>query len=212
MKRIYFVIVFLFIHGVSYAQSANAFTDSEIIWMGLDFSKLKCVGPEGFSDPEQIKEYYFDEWNELVIKESNKYNLFKAYDKKRVMADLSVVKERNKLPEVNALVVDEDYNFDESNLPDIITSYHSDIHNTGVGLVFVVESFNKVKEEAIIHVIFFDLSSKKILWTNNYSAAPMGFGFRNYWASTFASVIEASSGDFFKAQREHRKQVRKQKR
>ncbi|AHM59747.1 hypothetical protein D770_07420 [Flammeovirgaceae bacterium 311] len=179
----------------------RVFTASEIVWCGVDFSEAKCIGAEGFNEPDQVKDRYFDAWNQLVLDEGDKFNIQKFYSKSKQTNDLSVVNARNQMPEVGDLVINEPYAFKEGQLEKIISSYNLEMAKEGVGVVYVVEALNKTEQEAVIDVVFFDIASKDILWTKQYKESPKGFGFRNYWAGAIYKTMKASEKDFASAQK-----------
>lgn len=182
------------------AQSGKAllYGSSDFVWCGLDYSHVKCIGREGFSEPYEVKHKYFDAWNELVLAEADKYNLQEAYYKSGQITDLSVVDRRNEIPEVDELVINDSYQFEEGKVEEIIKDYNLEKADSGLGLVYIVESLNKYRQSAVIYVVFFDIASKEILWKRSYTTDARGFGFRNYWARTIYNTIN-ESGDDFKA-------------
>lgn len=42
------------------APDNKLFSTQEIVWCGLDFSEVRLIGSEGFSNPEDVKERFFD--------------------------------------------------------------------------------------------------------------------------------------------------------
>ena len=190
---------------------ARIFSTQEIVWCGLDFSEVKCIGAEGFTEPDQVKERYFSSWNQLVLDESNKYNIQKFYSKSRQMNDLSVVNKRNEAPKVEELVINDSYSFQEGQLEKIIKSYSLEMAKEGVGVVYVVESLNKSSMEAVVNVVFFDIATKDILWAKKYKEAPKGFGFRNYWAGAFYKTMRASERDYAAAMKKASKGIKASK-
>lgn len=201
MKKQLFLIPFLLFGLFSFNMSepeADVFTSSELVWCGFDFSKVKCIGSEGFTNPTEIKDRFFESWNNLVLAESDKYDVKKFYGKESQINDLSVVADRNELPEVDELVINEPYALAAGELTNIIKDYDLAEVNEGLGLVYVVESLNKTKQIAVVNVVFFDIATKDVLWTKKYEAKPGGFGFRNYWAAAFRKTMEVSGKDFQK--------------
>lgn len=174
----------------------KVFTSPDVVWCGLDFSQVKCIGPRGFTEPDRIKDWYFAAWNTLILEEHEKYNVQEFYQKENMITDLSVTARRNRLPEANELVINEPYEFEEGQLEGIIETYSLRDVQEGLGLVYVVETLNKTYQKAVIHVVFFDIASKKILWKERYSGSPRGFGFRNYWAGAILNVMKASEKDY----------------
>lgn len=178
---------------------SKVFTTPDLVWAGIDFSEAKLIGPEGFSDPYDIRNRFFISWNNLIIAESDKYNIEKFYRKDQVINDLSVVSRRNEMPDADSLVINESYSFEEGKLESIIKSYDLEKSQKGVGLVYVVESFNKTGIIASVNVVFFDISTKDILWTRRYQEKPVGFGLRNYWAGAIYKVMKSNKSDYEKA-------------
>ncbi len=127
---------------------AKIFEPERFIWCGLDFSLVKCIGAEGFSDPTAIKNHYFSTWNQLIIDESDKYDFTRAYQKEIQINDFSVVNRRNQLPEVDNLIINSNYNIEESQIKEVILDYHLEGHSEGLGLVFIYESLNKTKKKS----------------------------------------------------------------
>lgn len=202
MKKQFLFLAFLAIFSLAMkSPDPKVFSSPTMVWCGLDFSQVKCIGPAGFTEPFQVKNRYFSSWNDLVLTESNKYNVQEFYQKGSMKTDLSVVTERNEMPEVEELVINEPYAFEEGQLEKIISSYNLEDAKEGLGVVYVVESLNKNLALASIYVVFFDIASKEILWKQKYMETPRGFGFRNYWAGAIYKTMKASEKDYSKAQR-----------
>lgn len=163
---------------------------SSIVWFGLDFSEAKLIGSEGFTDPVDIKTRFFDKWNRLIIDEADKYNFRSAFQKENLVYDLSVVEERNKLPEADELVINTEYSLSRGAAEAIVKQYKSTEFTEGLGLVFVIESFNKLEQEGTMWVTFFDIATQEIILMEHYTGDAGGFGLRNYWARSVYEVIE----------------------
>lgn len=167
----------------------------EIIYFGLDFSKAKMIGSEGFSNPDDIKARFFRSWNMVLVNEASKYDLKKAFKKDVLRRDFSVIDERNTLPDAATLVINSDYKITREDVEDVVKDYNGE-YNSGVGLVFIIESFNKTGEIGKMWVTFFDIESKEVLVTRRYSGEPGGFGLRNYWVRTVYNVINQVGNDY----------------
>ncbi len=102
------------------------------------------------------------------------------------------------LPDPDELVINTDYSLGEDEVKKIISEY--DITGKeGIGLVFIMESFNKNKELGYIWVTFFDLETKEVLLSNKMSGKPGGFGIRNYWAKSYYNVMKSIEKKKWKA-------------
>lgn len=187
MKNLFVSIVLLLL--VSSTAKCN-----EIVWFGVDFTHARLVGSEGFTDVQKIKDYYFNEWNNVIIAEPDKYNITKYFGASSIKRDISIAERRNKTVNVSTLVTNNSYTLDRSAIDKIIKDYKS--KETGIGLVFIVERFDKTTEKAYIYVTKFDIASKKIIQCEKVEGSASGFGFRNYWLGAIASVMKASAKRF----------------
>jgi hypothetical protein len=167
--------------------TADIFKVDKITWYGLDFTNIKLIGSEGFLDPDNIKYTFFNSWNNLVKVEPDKYNLERFFKKKDVDIQLDLVKKRNKTVDPDQLVIDEDYDFHMEKVEEIISEY--EVEGEGIGLVFIMESFNKNEAMGYMWVTFFDIKTKKVLLADNMSGKAGGFGMRNYWAKSYFNVM-----------------------
>ncbi len=67
----------------------------------------------------------------------------------------------------------------------------------GIGVTFVVESFNKSTDEASIYVAVFDIKTKNVLILERIIGKPMGIGLRNFWAGAVKHVIKQITTDYY---------------
>ena len=59
----------------------------------------------------------------------------------------------------------------------------------GIGLVFFVETLDKVKEKGIMWVTFFNLADRNILFTEKMAGTAGGISFRNHWVRCAYEII-----------------------
>jgi hypothetical protein len=196
MKKIIFLFFLFLSFNQLYSQSKDdVFNKTEMVWYGLDFSKAKMIGSEGFESPLEIKNKYFAGWNYLIVSEPEKFDLKKAFGKQEIQNDLTVVEKRNANVSVTDLVINKDYSFEKTEIQKIIKSYKTE-QKKGLGLVFIVESFNKFQEKGTVYVTFFDIATKKVLLTEKVSGKAFGFGIRNHWGGAINNIIKQSEKDF----------------
>jgi hypothetical protein len=197
MKKL--IVLSLFIAGIPAAKAQDAkavFSSNEIVWFGLDFSKAKFVGAFdqgmglGPATGQDIKNKYAGGWNDLIAKEQPKYDLKKAFRKDNVIYDLKSMGEINKNLDAEAAMSYNEGKIDEKQIPDMIKKYVPDVKKEGVGLSFIVENFNKNTQMADVYVTFFDIASKKLLFTEKVSGKAMGVGMRNYWAGAIKDILK----------------------
>ena len=208
MKKLMLIFICLVFSGqmVISQGTIGIFTTKEAVWYGLDFSKIRLVGTEGFSDVAKIKDVYFSSWNNLILSESAKYDLKSMFFKDTVFYDLSIVEERNKLPEISELVINiNSYTLDKAIIEEVINGYDTK-EKEGIGIVFIMESFDKPGKLGTMWVTFFNIADKSVLLTEKMSGKPGGAGFRNYWARTYYNVMaKIKKSEYLKWEKEYSK-------
>ncbi|MBK5283830.1 MAG: hypothetical protein JJE25_00370 [Bacteroidia bacterium] len=205
MKKMIHACIFFSLYALSgYAQKAeDLFTsnDVKISWMGVDFSHIKLIGSfsqvqgVGEQSPSQVKNTYFLSWNQLIVNEQKKYNLREMIRKENLFYDIDMIMG------INAKTPLEDMESASYNTPDykiediakFVSGYNTE-GKSGIGILFLAESFNKAAEEAFVHFVALNLSTKEILIHQRIKGKPRGFGLRNYWAGAIYSVIKEIRG------------------
>ncbi len=172
--------------------------ECDVIWFGLDFTKARMIGSEGFNDPVAIKEDYFRKWNHLMISEGDKYEWGKALLVTDLKYDYGVVDVVNDEVKVKTLVINKSYSIDESDIASAVAQYKIEDYDDGIGVVIVVESFDKIKEQAFGYITFFDVGTKKVLYNHKLIGEAGGFGFRNYWAGAIYNWLKYTRGRVMK--------------
>ena len=177
----------------------DVFIKQELTWYGIDFSLAKFVGDfdnisfANNKQAHQIRDEYFKSWNNVVINENSKFDIPTFYKKQSVQIDLASVEEQN-------LNVDSDSMMYWGNpkklslerIQATIEKYKA-TNSSNLGLVFIVEKFDKTDESAIIHIVFFDTKSKNVLLLKKLEEKPGGIGLRNYWVKTIYNAMSDCS-------------------
>ncbi len=161
----------------------------EIHWLGIDFTKVKMIGDEGFSDPETIaKQYIAFGWNDLLFDEYDKYNIKEFLRGKEVEKYPEYMAEYNEAVTADGLVITDDYQLDEQDIKEAVEKYQN-LEDGEIYMSLIVESFNKPEEEGSIWFTFFN-GNNEVLYTKEMIAEPGGFGFRNYWARSIYNALK----------------------
>ncbi len=198
-KKVFLLIGFVsFISMQLLAQSrmSKVIAAQEIDWYGVDFTKTRMIGPEGFLDPDAIvNKYVHGGWNAVMKVEADKYDPGKPIGKKANIY-FDVCNARNKKVTKDGLIIDGEYSITPDDVQAIISQYPKKADG-GVGLVYIVESLNKRDKRAHIWMTFFDEKTGEVLLTEKVEGKAGGSGFRNYWLGAFHSVIK-QSGKLYK--------------
>ncbi len=188
MKSKLIVILFILCKGVLAQDFKSEYRNSTKVWLGIDYTAAKFISSADFPKPFEIMSL-MREWNNFVITEASKYDLYTAFQTSKISIDLNQVTNRNAEIDPSKSISDSDYNLDESQAKAIALSYDfSEID--GVALLLVAESYNKRKVEGSYWLVVVQAKTKEVLFTKRYVAAPRGFGLKNYWARTFYNTLD----------------------
>ena len=163
-----------------------------LVWFGLDFSRIKLIGTSvDFPDLEKITSHYFKSWNNLMISEQRKYNLKKAYNVDSVYYDVKRTIERSRKNNSKDILTINKQTLTEDDVKAIINDCSTD-SDIKTGLIYVVESFNKIDREGTVLVTFFNIKTKEIILMKRVVGKPKGFGLRNYWIGAIYKILKKS--------------------
>lgn len=167
----------------------DIFSISTLYWFGLDFANSRLIGSMGFTNPHDIRTRIVAGWNGVILTEPNKFDLRKAFNKQVVNYDQTVALDISRIPDPATWIINMEYVLDSATIPLMISNYNITSVSEGIGVVFIVESFNKFTKMASVFVTFFDIASKTALLTVKMSGTAGGFGLRNYWANAINDIL-----------------------
>jgi len=170
-------------------------TDYNVTWYGIDYSHAKIVGSLGLFggktpvSPTDLRDRYYPAWNYLILDEPAKFDIAKMIRRKAVTKDISIVKQLNAAARMDSVEVSITPYYSPKEIQQFVSSYPIE-DKAGIGLVFITESMNKLKDEAYYHVVFFKMDTKEILLQERIRGAPSGLGIRNHWSGSYFNVID----------------------
>lgn len=191
-----------------FAQTkANVFDEkTPITWLGIDFSQVQFIGSpmkglasnKGMVTNDEFRDVFTVEWNQLFIDEMKKYDVAKAVHRPAVKYAIDVTMKTNKQLTKKEFFTNDPSKFkiiNESNIADLVKKYDFQ-NNDGIGMMFFVEGMSKGQSSVGVWVTFVDMKSKNVLFTTYETEKPGGFGFRNYWAKPFYTIIKEMDSNF----------------
>lgn len=194
MKTKYIVFAFslLIISSTIAQDKSDVFRKEQpVTWLGLDLSNTKLIGDRERFGSESDVRHLIDAWNELILKEPDKFDIAKAIGRIKVENGTQVTMEHNAEIDVMTMFSNDEKDYlhiKQSDVDEIIAGY--DFKGlTGIGLMFVVESFNKINEEGSVWVTFINLDTKEVLFAEREVAEPGGSGLRNFWGNAIHEII-----------------------
>lgn len=195
MKKFLVFLISVSLSGLSLQaqQMQDIFNrNSKITWLGLDFTSAKFIGDRERLGSTSDMQHMIEAWNELLINEKNKFDVAKAIDKVKTEDAIEVTKEHNTTLDVTEMFsndVKDHFRLRPDDIIAIVADYDFK-GNTGIGLMFIVESFSKLNEEGAIWVTFIDMDKKDVFFSERVAGKPGGFGVRNFWAGAVYSVMK----------------------
>ncbi len=172
----------------------------KLTFLGVDFTRAKYVGADGFTDPAAIENQHIKSWNSLLVLEPNKYSLQKAFkikDESLYETNIDEVTRINTQAKVEPNITETPHSLTEADVAKMVSAYQPQ-SSEGVGIVYIAENLNKNAQEFTVWVTFLDMSNRKVLHTERIVAKPGGFGFRNYWAGAVYKVNKAIESKLYK--------------
>ncbi len=73
-KQILLFVVVVFSVSLFAQDMDEVFQTKSATWFGLDYSEAWFTGKQGFTNPQEIKDRYFNSWNLLIETEYKKYD------------------------------------------------------------------------------------------------------------------------------------------
>jgi hypothetical protein len=192
--RVCFTILLLYLAGLQTTFSQTSFKDyfntaTPLTYLGIDYTQVKINGHTDY-DLEEMVARHFSNINNLVLNEPKKYDLPKFFHKSDVQTDISFIEAHNKKIDANKIKSEgDDKELTKTSLEKLVKGY-SFTGKKGMGLMFVMETMDKIKEEGILHVVFIDMAKNTVLFSERFVSKPGGFGIRNYWAKIIYNVMD----------------------
>lgn len=203
MNQLFLTLLLLFMYGaqVCSAQTAtsvniqNLFNQNYryITYLGMDFSKAVFVGDFaealGVGGDASTKNAYFKAWNNLVTGEFEKYSLKALVHNQNITTSLEGVMKLNYATKVDDLSGYKQPNYTKEALQQHLKTYTLPT-DKGLGIVLLIESFDKNIAKAFINFIVIDMATNEIVLLEKLETEPRGGGLRNYWAGSIYEVFK----------------------
>jgi hypothetical protein len=206
MKKIVLLILVMFTCNVFAQYTAkDIFTAKGIVWYGLNFSEARMVGMfdqavgAGAATASDLKNKWIPGWNALIQNEQKNFRIAEAFQKAEVFYDVGPTDNANFAIKESELLTPNHYTFPEplKSVTKAINNIHGSQKTEGLGITFVVESFNKQQDKAIVYVTIFDIKTKNLLVMERMYGKPMGIGLRNFWGGAVKHILKQITTDYY---------------
>ena len=184
------------LNGIKAQTREDLFTDKEIkyFFYGIDYSNAKFIGEfahfeeSGQKNMEGIKSEFFSRWNDVLIKESDKFDVKKAFRLNNLAYRIEEITTVNEATEVDSMAATKSTAFSKADIEAIVSNYNFEAKE-GVGIIFISEYLNKNSAKGCFHFVVFSHSTKEVLLQDRFVESARGFGLRNYWINPVYKAI-----------------------
>ena len=185
MKRIFIALALLNYLAGGVSRAAEGASADTLVWCGLDYSMVKMIGTADFREPDRIFPGMLVAWNGLFMTEM--LPKLEAMDRS-LRTDLKAVEARNEKASAKQIEREDGTreekvrttHITEADIAKTVRSY--DLKNDkGLGLVFIMDRLVKAQETGCLHIVFFDIATRKVVFSERVCEGAGGIGFRNYW-------------------------------
>ena len=191
-KRLLLLFIMCFTQPGIAQRTLDVFNPyTPIAWLGLDFTLARFIGDHSRFTSIPRTQFLLEDLNDLMVNEKDKYDVGKMLGKGEVEMKINVTKDHNAALDIDAVLADSlgaHHHLHQEEIQAIVESYEFK-NNAGMGVMFIIESFNKKQDEALIWITFINMDTKEVLMTEKLGQSPVGFGLRNYWAGAIYGIM-----------------------
>jgi len=180
----YLLFLFFLIYSLNsfgqktYTSVNDIYNAKDIVFYGYDFSHFKLYEAKRFG--EKIKKY-IPEWIGFVTGMTSELVLQNRLVKEKVIFNYDYTIKLIDTINENNLISLMNYSISPDSIQSYINKYKIN-ENEGIGLVVIVECFNKSEEKSTAYFTFFDISTKKIIISDYFGAnKDDGYGLKEHW-------------------------------
>jgi hypothetical protein len=185
------------------AEIEETLSPDTLVWCGLDYSLVKMIGTDDFRKPEEIFPDKLDAWNSLFMKE-----MLPKLEKMApsLRTDMKAVQKPNSKVGPSCIVREDGTRAEtvtpthvtDKDIAAAVTGYDLK-YKEGMGLVFIMDRLVKAPQTGCHYVVFFDIASRKVVYSERVCAEAGGAGFRNYWFKPIKETVEKLPAMYRKA-------------
>lgn len=166
MNKLLFVTIILFfsLHNLLFSQTLTDVARSkEITWYGVDFSLSRFIGFK----TEQLNNIDLQSWSYTTYNETDEYMIRSSFGKRILYWKTTTAQNRNSPLDCKTLSINYTYGIDIDKIKKAISEYN--ISGTGYGVIFIVESVEKVSNSIFIWVVYFNNENGQIISSRRYT-------------------------------------------
>ena len=155
------------------------FYRQDMVFYGFDMTYLKLSNERKLGHSMEIAQNYYEDFHNVLT------HMLPIEDIRHLMDKGSLFLGKTVFPNYRSMsyqdfVVSGNYCIPFNDLKKIVKSYVL-TEKSGMGMVIVLENFNKEREYSLIWVTFFDINTREILFAAEVSGKSGGSGMAKHW-------------------------------
>lgn len=195
MKKHFLVLaVIICALGVQAQDAGKVFGSPTVIWYGIDFTKAKVLG-FGDESPHKIRDEYFKAWNDVTID----IDLAKVFQKDAAYKDPNGISKMNLARETSDINTGEEVELTPEVIAEMVKQTPAGQKKVGLALVFIAQCFNKTAGTATVHVAFFDVATRKVLWLKKMTGKASGGNSKSAFTAALKDIFSQIEKKEYKA-------------
>lgn len=183
-KNVLLIGLLVLLHALQAQDIKKVFGSLNIGWYGMDFTQARMIG-FGDESPTKIKDECFRAWNDVTID----LDMAKVFQKNTAFKDPNGITKMNLARPTENLKADEDLEFTPEQIADMVKKIPLGQKKDGLAVTFLVQSFNKTSQVATVHVVFFDIANRSVLWSRKMTAKAGGGDLKKSWAAAMREIF-----------------------
>lgn len=178
-----------------YTSEQDIFTIKELTFYGYDFSDWRLAETKRVGEDMRV---YIMSWIDLMKRKMTSDRLLHWYVKDNVTPNFAPTDERAKQIKPQHLVVSIKHYIASDSVQFFINAYKL-TEKEGIGLVMIVECFDKESSRTSGYFAFFDIATRKILQLEYVDQKEVdGYGLTNYWGVSLNGVTSNHASSYRK--------------
>ncbi len=163
--------------------------EKKVCFLGLDFSMGRLLSVEAFRDTTKLINEFVPEWNRFFYSDQDKFDVCGAFRLKSLDMCTENCSSRNRAISAEDFIQDDSHSLTEDDIRSAVVGFNYTNVLADVGILFVVEYFDKREDEAAIWVTLIDLTKMEVFLAKRVTGKPGGMGMKSYWANAVYEVI-----------------------
>jgi hypothetical protein len=159
----------------------------DIVWLGLDFTKMKFVASPWKDSPDKIKNETIPAWIEQ-LGESGRFDWKKAFQNDNLIIDYGPVTKANATIDESQFHTKTAHTINKETLAEVVKAFDMGERTDGIGCPSSSRHSTRTRSPATAISAFFDIGTRQLLHKQAVSGRAFGVTLYTYWAKAILGM------------------------